>query len=110
MTLIVNDRALETGVWAILEEECGAGNTSAGFGAAGFARWWRVREAAREFRFIGALGYGGKVWWDPVAALTGRTPLWVNCYREDETPERAAAIARANARLAELWNWHRGGD
>lgn len=51
----------------------------------------------REFRFIGSLGFGGKVWSD-----SGR--LYVTCYQEDRTPEREAAIKRANARLQAINN------
>lgn len=48
---------------------------------------------AREWRFQGVLGFGGKF----------RYPqLVVDCYPEDETPARLAAIEIANARLIEL--------
>ena len=45
-----------------------------------------------EYRFQGKLGFGGKFWirregWD------------VNCYSEDETPERLAIIKSANEKL-----------
>lgn len=47
-----------------------------------------------EFRFMGSLGFGGKFW------LTRHDPMYyVNCYREDETPERLATIERTNAAL-----------
>ena len=46
-----------------------------------------------EWRLFGALGVGGKF----------RYPKFsVDCYREDETPERGAMIAAANAKLAIL--------
>lgn len=45
-----------------------------------------------EYRFVGALGFGGKLW-----ANSGR--VYVTCYREDETPERLAFIEGANADL-----------
>jgi hypothetical protein len=48
-----------------------------------------------EYRFIGALGFGGKLW------MQGEH-LYVSCYQEDETPERLTMIERANKRLAEL--------
>jgi hypothetical protein len=48
-----------------------------------------------EYRFMGALGFGGKL------HLQGQR-LYVSCYRENETPERLAMIERANQRLAEL--------
>jgi hypothetical protein len=50
-----------------------------------------------EFRFMGALGFGGKLW-----LSEGRRDLRVSCYREDETPDRLAMIERANQRLASL--------
>ena len=49
-----------------------------------------------EYRFFGSLGAGGKFW-----VNNGR--VYVNAYREDETPARVAAIDRANARLAQLF-------
>lgn len=75
-------------VWAILVEECGASEEM---------RDEFLHHAQRqdrlEFRFQGALGFGGKVYL-PEAR--------VSCYREDETPARLAMIAAANERLAEV--------
>lgn len=48
-----------------------------------------------EFRFMGSLGFGGKVHW-----TGGR--LYVSCYSEDRTPERAAIVERANTKLSAL--------
>lgn len=49
-----------------------------------------------EYRFIGSLGFGGKI----------RLPLFryphVTCYPEDETPERRSAIEKTNAELKRL--------
>lgn len=46
-----------------------------------------------EYRFGGALGFGGKFW----------TQHWdVTCYSEDETPQRQAIITTTNAALAAL--------
>lgn len=42
-----------------------------------------------EFRFQGSLGFGGKF-----HRSIGK--CWVSCYREDETPERVAAIVVMN--------------
>jgi hypothetical protein len=61
-----------------------------------------------EYRFVGALGFGGKFWLND-----GR--VYVTCYREDETDERRDRIAVANRMLAELVDprhpkeAHRGG-
>ncbi len=49
-----------------------------------------------EYRFQGSLGFGGKVW-----LYNGEYP-YVNCYQEDETPERTKAIAQADQALREL--------
>lgn len=46
-----------------------------------------------EYRFQGSLGFGGKFW-----NYDGR--WYVTCYPESETPERLAAMAKANAELA----------
>jgi hypothetical protein len=48
-----------------------------------------------EYRFQGAVGFGGKLNFD------GHR-LYVTCYREDETPERLKDIDAANAKLGEL--------
>lgn len=54
--------------------------------------------ALTEWRFQGALGFGGKF------RNNGNhdTP-YVDCYGEDETPARLAMIERANRRLAEIF-------
>lgn len=49
-----------------------------------------------EYRFQGALGFGGKLWRDHHGRLA------VDCYREDETPERLAVIEQTNAVLAAI--------
>lgn len=87
--------------YTILVEECGASE----------AEWDRpvfvasVEETLASpfgtgyvnYRFCGALGFGGKFRYDP------HDDRWfVDCNREDETPERLATIERANARLAGL--------
>lgn len=75
-------------VWRILHEECGAREEIPD----DFIYHW----PCDEYRFQGALGFGGKVW-----QARGRyQPLRVTCYEENATPERKAAIERANARLA----------
>lgn len=49
-----------------------------------------------EYRFMGSLGLGGKVW-----LPKGRSPR-VSCYAEDETPERRKEIEKTNRYLKEL--------
>lgn len=48
-----------------------------------------------EYRFCGNLGFGGKI---------NRKGLrfFVNCYTEDENPQRLEIISRVNERLDEL--------
>jgi len=48
-----------------------------------------------EWRFQGALGFGGKLYRDARG-------LRVGCYREDETSERCAMVAATNEALAAL--------
>ena len=48
-----------------------------------------------EYRFQGKLGFGGKY---------RRKTNTVDCYYEDETPDRRAIIERLNAELAKLPN------
>ncbi len=52
-----------------------------------------ARDAIREWRFCGSLGFGGKY---------RVQHNIVTCYSEDETPERLAAIERTNTALAAL--------
>ena len=67
---------------------------------AGATEYWRenfVHSATQnstdlEYRFQGTLGFGGKV-------RTDGFRWWVDCYPEDETPERLAVIAAVNARI-----------
>jgi hypothetical protein len=74
-------------VAAILIEECGAAPDYLELCA--FDHHW----PCSEFRFIGGLGFGGKVHYDQGRAR-------VSCYAEHRTAERLAMIDRANARLA----------
>ena len=51
----------------------------------------------KEYRFCGSLGFGGKF-----LNEGDRVPV-VNCYLEDRTPEREAAILATNEALAVLF-------
>lgn len=80
-------------IYDLLQEHCEASD------------YWRenfVHEqthGCREYRFQGALGFGGKFYSD-------RDAWRVGCYREDDTPERLAMIDIANAALVELRKAH----
>lgn len=52
--------------------------------------------ARLEYRFIGHLGFGGKLW------LNDSNRPYVTCYKEDETPGRLALIEAANEELARV--------
>lgn len=81
-------------VWRILVAECGASPNPDD--ELSFVMEYTADSAyspSSEWRFGGCLGFGGKF----------RYPgLRVDCYPEDETPERNAAVLAANARLAVL--------
>ena len=92
--MILKDAANEA--YQIAVEECGAGSA------------YRKRMAfvsyvtdgnmrfGKEWRFGGALGFGGKLCYDP------RRGFRVTAYSEDQTYEVDAMIHRANTRLADL--------
>jgi hypothetical protein len=85
--------------YTILVEECGAPETGRTLflAVSGGLR----RGAPGEYRFQGALGYGGK-FHTRYQSPSDRLHASVDCAQEDETPERLAMIEQANTRLAEL--------
>ncbi len=90
------DKATLRAIYEILIRTCGAYDAADAFtqfiyAADRFAAGWSF-----EYRFQGSLGFGGKVW-----LYNGDYP-YVNCYREDQTPERKKAIAQADQALREL--------
>jgi hypothetical protein len=66
-----------------------------------FLGWLTGDAYGREFRFMGALGFGGKLWFQP-SSLGLHPPFSVSCYPEDMTPERREMIDRTNAALATI--------
>lgn len=79
-------------VYNVLVQECGAPDSPDAINT--FVQVAGNSEnSPMEYRFQGALGFGGKFY---------SPEMRVTCYREDETPERLAMIERANARLAAL--------
>jgi len=76
-------------IWHILADHAGASRNEYdrhGFVIEAMSGKWT------EWRFIGKLGHGGKVWNN-----CGR--VYVTCYSEDETPERLAIIEKVNSLL-----------
>jgi hypothetical protein len=85
--------SLRDAIYDVLVRECGAHDSETD--RLQWAVFWK-NGPPNEYRFIGKLGFGGKVW------ISRSEPPHVSCYREDETPERLAMIATANAALTEL--------
>lgn len=84
----VIDETLANSIYDILVEECGAHPNSRN-------EFVTTVNGTAEYRFIGNLGFGGKFW-------NANKRFYVNCHREDETPNALAAIEKTNQRLAEL--------
>lgn len=86
-------------VYDILVEECGAhdGDMERMSFQANFHDF-------DEWRFMGNLGFGGKIWRYAIYGNPHRTFTFkVTCYPEDKTPELQTIIDRANARLEDLF-------
>lgn len=56
---------------------------------------FHLTRGCTEYRFMGSLGFGGKLYVE-------RRGWRIGCYREDLTPERAEAIRVTNEALDEL--------
>jgi hypothetical protein len=54
-------------------------------------------EGRGEYRFSGYLGFGGKIWVNDCG-----TRIYVNQYREDETPESRKKIKEINEKLISI--------
>lgn len=98
MTCHAIDEPQAKAILKILVEECGY--TVDPDRAAEFVRSIvKDDPPCREYRFCGALGFGGKF---RNNGNFSNTP-YVDCYQEDMNPRRAAMITRANQRLATLF-------
>lgn len=75
-------------------------------------------DTCHEYRFSGALGYGGKFridrhanspfaenlrLIDEIEGIETKCPWYVDCYQEHLTPERKRMIKKANQALTKLW-------
>lgn len=84
-------------IWNILEEHCGANDLATKEEFLNRVGGALKKKGKLEFRFCGALGYGGKLY------INLRTdPLSVDCYVVDYTPQRKKMIDAANKALALL--------
>ena len=85
-------------IFDILVEECAAPESD----RPAFLYNW----PCGEYRFQGALGFGGKIRSRSTWSLNGERhhspDFFVDCYPEDLTPERLEMITNANRRLEEL--------
>lgn len=76
-------------IYDILVQECGASeHHREDFCMA------QAEEPISEWRFMGALGFGGKFY-----RRTGDTKWYVDCYSEERTPAKRQMIETANERL-----------
>jgi hypothetical protein len=84
-------------VYTILIEECGERDHADGRERGSFVRYMTSNENGKEFRFQGALGFGGKCW------INSNRPVpYVTYYPEDYSVERENMVDRANERIAAL--------
>ena len=87
-------------IWSVLIEHCGVRRPEPGSTEARYDSYSFVHDAMEgswvEYRFGGAIGFGGKVWHN-----AGK--FYVSCYREEETPAVNAMIEAANKALAEIY-------
>jgi len=86
-------------VYDVLVREAGAHDTESA--RISFRTWWRFIETPAEYRFMGKLGFGGKLWWNP-SRLSIRAPLYVNCYPKDADDVTRAVIGITNRALEAL--------
>lgn len=81
----------------ILNEECNS--NIAGYNVDAFISYFTKKDGLnKEWRFMGALGFGGKCKFN-----SNFQHPYVDCYREHETPEILDMITKANDRLADLF-------
>jgi len=90
-SLTPEDRKTAQAIYSLLVTRAGAHDGESM--RAQFENFYADRERAREFRFMGSLGFGGKIWYDHFSGWS------VNCYSEHETPAALAIISRVNAAL-----------
>lgn len=93
--MMTTEQALDALI--IINDECRAG--IADRDRHGFVHYVTTERNSIEWRFCGALGFGGKF-----RLNNNRKGIpYVDCYREDETPARLQMIERTNARLASMF-------
>lgn len=83
-------------IWDVLVERCQASSLGKGEFESYFLS--NILDRGIEYRFQGALGFGGKVW---LKSKPGAVP-YVTCYPEDLTDEREIMIRAANGALRKM--------
>jgi len=96
------DQETAEAIYTVLEEECNApsnGVTGKEYFVLAMAK--DPLKRLSELRFQGSLGFGGKIYFS--------SNSWsVGYYSEDRTPYRDLCVARANARLQQLYlDWYK---
>jgi len=90
---MVLTKMTESQASAVYDILCASAKAPDGSSRDRFIREFTGDRPANEWRFCGSLGFGGKF----------RFPrMTVDCYPEDATAERRAAIEATNAALADL--------
>ncbi len=91
------DQETAAKIFDILVQECGAVRDSLCHGFEPFRTYVEKELDRHEYRFGGALGFGGKFY-------NSGFEWRVSCYSENLTPQRRAMIEQANLRLEALRN------
>lgn len=78
-------------VWDVIVEKAGARESDREDGVRYLTT---ASDFAHEFRFIGLLGFGGKV------RFSDEHGAWIDCYREDRDEVKDAILSHVNERLA----------
>ncbi len=84
-------------IYDVLVETCGVRDHEGHWMRQNFVFLQTSDDPPTEYRFQGALGFGGKFW------RLGHRDKWdVNYYSEDQTPECDKMVEEANKKLAVL--------
>lgn len=81
-------------IWDILVKHGGAWRDDRGQFLAVGGR--HIDGSCLEYRFVGLLAFGGKVW------INNREKPYVTCYPENETPDRMKLIKEIDGLLARI--------
>lgn len=94
------DDELKNKIWDVLVKEAGAPDEPQLLGNER-EQFLQHFPKCREFRFIGKLGFGGKVRYQKHVSRA-EPKVYVDCYQENLTPEREEIIENTNRALFEV--------